>query len=111
MTDFKFPDTFFQLPSATISPPCSPAPHPMSIRWSDDFIVSSSCSTTKTVLPKSLNLSKVSINFLLSDWCNPIEGSSNTYRTPVRPDPICVASLILCASPPDKVAAPLLSCK
>lgn len=27
------------------------------------------------------------------------------YSTPVRPEPICVANRILCASPPDKVPA------
>ena len=43
------------------------------------------------------------INFLLSLWCKPIEGSSRTYKTPVNPEPICEAKRILCASPPDKV--------
>ena len=32
-----------------------------------------------------------------------MEGSSNTYKTPVRPEPICEANLILCDSPPDSV--------
>ena len=31
-------------------------------------------------------------------------GSSRIYKTPTRDEPIWVASLILCASPPDKVA-------
>ena len=56
-----------------------------------------------TVFPKSLSLFKALINLTLSFWCNPIEGSSNTYNTPVKPVPICEANLILCYSPPDKV--------
>ena len=43
------------------------------------------------------------MSLTLSFWWSPIEGSSNTYKTPVRPDPICDASLILWASPPDSV--------
>ena len=56
-----------------------------------------------TVLPRSRNLFNAVISFTLSFWCNPIEGSSKTYNTPVKPDPICEANLILWASPPDKV--------
>ena len=37
--------------------------------------------------------------------------SSKTYKTPVSCEPICVANLILCASPPDKVFASLSSVK
>ena len=32
-------------------------------------------------------------------------GSSRMYKTPVKPEPICVAKRILCASPPDKLPA------
>ena len=32
-----------------------------------------------------------------------MEGSSNTYVTPVNPDPIWLANLIRWDSPPDKV--------
>ena len=56
-----------------------------------------------TVLPKSLSLFNALINLTLSFWCNPIEGSSKTYITPVRPEPICDANLILWDYPPDKV--------
>ena len=80
-----------------------PAPGPISIIWSAEFIVSSSCSTTITVLPRSFNLDKVPSNLSLSLWCNPIDGSSKTYNTPVKPDPIWEANLILCDSPPDNV--------
>ena len=76
---------------------------PISTIWSAAYIVSSSCSTTSTVLPKSLNFLSVAISLSLSLWCNPILGSSKIYNTPVSPPPICVASLILCASPPDSV--------
>ena len=39
-------------PEAMISPPCSPAPGPMSTTQSAVRIVSSSCSTTRSVLPE-----------------------------------------------------------
>ena len=45
--------TFAGGPSATIWPPCSPAPGPRSTMWSAARIVPSSCSTTITVLPRS----------------------------------------------------------
>ena len=98
-----FLSIFFKLPCATTSPPWIPAFTPISITWSDCFIASSSCSTTITVLPRSLNLKSVLINCWLSFWCNPIEGSSNTYNTPVNPDPIWLANLILWLWPPDKL--------
>ena len=41
------------VPAAMTSPPCSPAPGPMSITQSAVRIVSSSCSTTISVLPRS----------------------------------------------------------
>ena len=93
------------VPVATTFPPCSPAPGPMSIIWSADLIMASSCSTTITVLPISLRSDKVVINIWSSCGCNPMVGSSQTYKTPVKPDPICVAKRTLCASPPDKVRA------
>ena len=68
-------------------------------------IVSSSCSTTKTLLPKSLIFCNVAINLSLSRWCNPIDGSSKTYNTPVNLEPICVAKRIRCASPPERPPA------
>ena len=77
----------------------------MSITWSAAYIVSVSCSTTITEFPKSLSFFSVAINLSLSLWCKPILGSSSIYITPVNPEPIWVASLILWASPPDKVAA------
>ena len=43
------------VPCAIIFPPLIPAPGPMSITWSAIRIASSSCSTTITVLPRSLN--------------------------------------------------------
>ena len=67
--------------------------------------MSVSCSTTINVFPKSLISFNEFINFSLSLWWSPILGSSNTYNTPVKWDPIWVASLIRCASPPDKVPA------
>ena len=53
-------------PLLTTSPPCSPAPGPISTMWSAERMVSSSCSTTITVLPRSRNLSSVSMSLRLS---------------------------------------------
>ena len=97
------------VPIDTICPPLSPAKGPTSTRKSHFFMVSVSCSTTISVLPKSRILSMVSINLSLSLWWSPILGSSNTYKTPVNLVPTWVASLILWASPPDKVPAFLLN--
>ena len=41
----------------------------------------------------------------LSRWCRPIEGSSSTYITPVRPEPIWLARRMRCASPPESESA------
>ena len=54
------------VPCAITFPPCTPAPGPISIIWSAAYIVSSSCSTTKSVFPKSLNFLSVAINLSLS---------------------------------------------
>ena len=81
------------------------APGPISIIWSADLIASSSCSTTITVLPRLFKLLRVFINLVLSLWWSPIDGSSSTYVTPTRPDPIWLANLIRWASPPDRVSA------
>ena len=64
-----------------------------------------SCSTTITVLPISRKRFSVSNNLSLSRWCKPIDGSSSTYITPVKPLPIWEAKRIRCASPPDNVSA------
>ena len=92
-------------PEATTRPPCAPAPGPMSTIQSADRIVSSSCSTTRMVFPRSRSRASVSISRRLSRWCRPMLGSSSTYSTPISPEPICVASRIRCASPPDRVLA------
>ena len=60
MSSSRFPET-------TISPPCSPAPGPISTIQSEVLIVSSSCSTTISVFPShDKALVKVSINLRLS---------------------------------------------
>ncbi|COV08141.1 Uncharacterised protein [Mycobacterium tuberculosis] len=41
-------------------------------------MVSSSCSTTIKVFPKSRNRVRVSIRRRLSRWCSPMDGSSST---------------------------------
>ena len=90
------------VPMAITSPPSSPAPGPRSTTKSALRIASSSCSTTINVLPKSRNSLRLSRSLSLSRWCSPILGSSSTYITPVKPDPICPASRVRCASPPDR---------
>ena len=94
------------LPAATISPPCTPAPGPTSTRKSAWRIVSSSCSTTMRVLPRSRRRFMVAMSLSLSRWCRPMLGSSSTYSTPVRALPIWVARRIRWLSPPERDAAP-----
>ena len=89
-------------PECTTSPPSTPARGPMSTIQSAAWMVSSSCSTTISVLPRSRSVMSVSMRRRLSRWWRPIDGSSSTYRTPVRPEPICVASRMRCASPPER---------
>ena len=54
------------VPCAITCPPCTPAPGPISIIWSAAYIVSSSCSTTNNVFPKSLSFFNVAKSFSLS---------------------------------------------
>ena len=68
-------------------------------------MVSSSCSTTINVLPKSLNPLREFKSFSLSRWCKPILGSSKIYNTPVSALPICVARRMRWLSPPERVTA------
>ena len=83
------------VPMATSCPPCSPAPGPISTTQSAARMVSSSCSTTISVFPKSLKCFNVASSLSLSLWCRPILGSSRIYATPTRPEPIWVARRIL----------------
>ena len=106
VTDSGSASTSAAVPAATTRPPCSPAPGPMSMRKSDERIISSSCSTTSTVLPMSRRRSSVVMSLRLSRWCRPIDGSSRMYSTPTSPAPICVARRMRCASPPESVPAP-----
>ena len=76
--EFLFFNIDSRFPSAHISPPCFPAPGPMSIIWSAHLIASSSCSTTITVFPRFFRLLRVLISFSLSLWWRPIDGSSRT---------------------------------
>ena len=66
--------------------------------------MSSSCSTTITVFPKSRRESNTFINLSVSFGCNPILGSSKIYIDPTKLLPKEVAKLIRCDSPPDNVA-------
>ncbi len=66
-------------------------------------MVSSSCSTTITVLPKSRRRFSVPSSLWLSRWCRPMDGSSRMYNTPIREEPIWVARRIRWLSPPERV--------
>ena len=59
-----------------------------------------SCSTTSTLLPLFCKLLRVEISFRVSFSCKPMLGSSSTYITPLNPEPIWLAILMRCASPP-----------
>jgi len=94
----------FTVPDTTIRPPCSPLPgrYPPRGRRADGLFV---VLHDDHVLPRSRRRMRVSISLRLSRWCRPIEGSSNTYRTPTNPLPICEARRMRCASPPARVPA------
>ena len=105
VNEFLFFIIWAGVPAAIMFPPWTPAPGPTSIIQSEASIVSSSCSTTRTLFPRSRIDFNVLISLSLSRWCSPILGSSRTYKTPIKLEPICVAKRIRCASPPDKVPA------
>ena len=81
-----------------------PRPGPMSTIQSAVRMVSSSCSTTSSVLPRSRSRVRVAMSLALSRWCRPMDGSSRMYSTPIRLEPIWVASRMRWASPPDRVS-------
>ena len=91
------------MPWSKISPPASPEPGPISIISSAAFIISTLWSTTTRELPCATNLRNTLINPSTLAGCNPIEGSSKTYKTPVVSVRKVLASWILCNSPVDKV--------
>ena len=93
------------VPAVSNSPPRTPGPGPKSTIVSAASMVSSSCSTTMRVLPRSRSRSSEASNCALSRGCKPIEGSSRTYKTPTKPAPIWLANRMRCDSPPDKVGA------
>ena len=68
----RLQDVVASVLAATISPPCTPAPGPMSTMWSAARIASSSCSTTITVLPRSRRRVRVPSRRSLSRWCRPM---------------------------------------
>ena len=92
----------FNDPVAVILPPKLPANGPISIIWSEDLIIDSSCSTTIIVFPRSLNFFKTLISFSVSLEWSPIDGSSRTYIEPTKLLPIEVANWIRCDSPPER---------
>ena len=59
-------DNIIQCALTTTQPPCSPAPGPMSMTWSEARMTASSCSTTMTVLPRSRRPLRVSMRRALS---------------------------------------------
>ena len=85
---FAFEEMSSMEPTEINSPPLTPGPGPKSTNKSAARIVSSSCSTTIRLLPISRNFLSDRSSFSLSRACRPIDGSSKTYNTPVRPAPI-----------------------
>ena len=92
-----------------ICPPSRPASGPISIIQSAARMISSSCSTTMTVLPKSRNCCSTLMSLSVSLLCSPILGSSRMYRLPTRLLPSDVARLMRWLSPPDSDAEGRLS--
>ena len=74
-------------------------------------MISSSCSTTRTVFPIFFKSIRIFISFSVSLGCNPILGSSSTYKELTKELPKEFARLIRCDSPPDKVLDFLLIVK
>mgnify|MGYP001781739242 CR=1 FL=1 len=66
-------------------------------------MVSSSCSTTIRVLPRSRRFFRVASSRSLSRWWRPMEGSSRIYSTPIRLLPIWAARRMRWLSPPERV--------
>ena len=91
-----------RVPSATMRPPCTPAPGPMSTTWSaqaDGVLV---VLDHDHRVAQVAQVVRVPSRRSLSRWCRPMEGSSSTYITPTRPAPIWLARRMRCASPPDR---------
>ena len=76
----------------------------MSIISSAALIISSSCSTTSTEFPRSLNSFRTLIRRLVSRGWSPMLGSSRMYIEPTRLLPREVERFILWDSPPDNDA-------
>ena len=74
----KRPQPPWGLPDATIVPPSSPAPGPMSMIQSLAAATDMSCSTTTTVFPASTSPPSWVISFSTSEGCRPVVGSSST---------------------------------
>ena len=75
----------------------------MSIISSAARIISSSCSTTITELPRSRSCFSTFIRRLVSRGWRPMLGSSSMYSDPTRLLPSDVARLMRCDSPPERV--------
>ena len=73
-----FRSNSFNVPLAMTSPPCTPAPGPRSITQSAWRIVSSSCSTTSSELPRAWSFFSAPRSNALSRACRPMVGSSST---------------------------------
>jgi hypothetical protein len=93
------------VPWATMRPPCTPAPGPMSTTWiggADGVLV---VLDHDHRVAEVAQVCRVFSSRSLSRWCRPMEGSSRMYITPTRPAPIWLARRMRWASPPDRVSA------
>ena len=95
------------VPSLIIWPPFTPESGPNSIIQSASDKICVSWSTNITELPSATKSCITAFNPLIFAGCNPIEGSSRTYNTPVVLFLTERASCILCLSPVERVHAAL----
>ena len=71
--------------------------------------MSSSCSTTITVLPRSRRRLSTEMSLAVSRGCRPMLGSSSMYIEPTRLEPSEVTRLMRWLSPPERVLQARLS--
>ena len=92
-------------PWAMTVPPSAPAPGPSSTIWPAWASTWVSWSTSSTVLPSATRSSMTAVSPLRLAGCRPMDGSSNTYSTPVVRLRTARASCMRWRSPVESVDA------
>ena len=103
VSEFGFARMASGVSKATISPPRSPAPGPMSSSLSAASMICGSCSTTTSELPASRRRCITCVTRCMSRGCRPMDGSSSTNSVFTSEVPSAVVRLMRWTSPPDKV--------